>query len=601
MDRRTIIFVVLMTATFYAVNHFLFPSKAAPVATAPVVQTAIAPLMASAASPSKSSSNEMLYVIENKYQQLVVSSINGAIAEINLPFESKENPASVVKKIRVDTILETDYPQKDHFPAGPYQTYQGTFQSGSVDNYYPLLRRDVDPQFYAMATLTSDPESAKTLFKMTRLEKNVVQMEGTTNGTRITKTYTLPEDDSAAPYSFDMTIQVDGNGQDLSLTTGVPEVEIVSGSSTQSLKYRMTRNQKGAVEQMSLPKTATTVSSIVPDWIANSNGFFAVIIDPKSEMNSGFTAYKIPGGDVPTRLTIIDSQYNLYPAANYPGYDMRLQFKNNPGTYNFKVFAGPLSKNILEKNDAVYHGDYVAVMSFHGWFAFISEPFAKFLFFLMKIFYSIVHSWGFAIILLTIALRIMLYPLNAWSIKSTVKMQKLAPKLASLQERYKKDPKKAQMEIMGLYKENGVNPLGGCFPLLIQMPFLIGMFDLLKSTFELRGASFIPGWIDNLAAPDVVFTWHTPIWFFGSSFHLLPILLGATMFFQQRMSSTASKDPSKMTDQQKQQRFMGNIMTVVFTVLFYNFPSGLNIYWLSSMLLGILQQWWMTKKIKLNA
>ena len=243
----------------------------------------------------------------------------------------------------------------------------------------------------------------------------------------------------------------------------------------------------------------------------------------------------------------------------------------------------------------------VAVQSFHGWFAFISEPFAKFLFFLMKIFYSVVHSWGFAIILLTIALRLMLYPLNAWSIKSTVKMQKLAPKLSQLQERYKKDPKKAQVEIMGLYKEHGVNPLGGCFPLLIQMPFLIGMFDLLKSTFELRGASFIPGWIDNLAAPDVVFTWHTPIWFFGLSLHLLPILLGVAMFFQQRMSATVPKDPSKMTDQQKQQRFMGNIMTVVFTVLFYNFPSGLNIYWLSSMLLGILQQWWMTKKIRLNS
>lgn len=601
MDRRTIIFVVLMTAAFYGINHFLFPSK--PIATesvttvqAPVVQTT-APLQSGA----KASSDETLYVIENKYQQLVISNINGAIAEINLPFRSKENPDSVVRKIGVDTILEKEYPQKDRFPAGPYQTYQGAFQEGSVDNYYPLLRRNVDPRFYAMATLTSDPESASTIFKMTRLEKNVVQMEGGASGTRITKTYTLPEDDSRAPYSFDMTIQVDGNTEDLSLTTGVPEVEIVSGSSTQSLKYRMTRNQKGAVEQLSLPKTATTISSIVPDWIANSNGFFAVILHPQSEMHSGFTAYKIPGSEVPTRLTLIDSQYNLYPAGNYPGYDLRLPFKNNAGTYQFKVFAGPLATNILEKNDAVYNGDYVAVQSFHGWFAFISEPFAKFLFFLMKIFYSVVHSWGLAIILLTIALRIMLYPLNAWSIKSTIKMQKLAPKLAALQERYKKDPKKAQMEIMGLYKEHGVNPLGGCFPLLIQMPFLIGMFDLLKSTFELRGASFIPGWIDNLAAPDVVFSWHTPIWFFGSSFHLLPILLGVTMFIQQRMSGSAPKDPSKMTDQQKQQRFMGNIMTVVFTVLFYNFPSGLNIYWLSSMLLGILQQWWMTKKIKLTA
>ncbi|HEY5235061.1 MAG TPA: hypothetical protein VIJ14_02685, partial [Rhabdochlamydiaceae bacterium] len=329
MDKRTIIFVVLMTATFYAVNHFLFPSKPAAAAPAPIVQTAAASPIARTPSQAPSSSDEMLYVIQNKYQQLVVSSINGAIAEINLPFESKENPDSVVRKIRVDTILEKDYPKKDRYPAAAYQTHEGTFNEGTVDNFYPLLRRNVDPQFYAMATLTSDPASAATVFKMTKLEKNVIQMEGTTNGTRITKTYTLPEDESTAPYSFDMTIQVDGNSQDLSLTTGVPEVEIVSGSSTQSLKYRMTRNQKGAVEQLSLPKTATTVSSVVPDWIANSNGFFAIILDPQTEMSSGFTAYKIPGSDVPTRLTMIDSQYDLYPAANYPGYDMRLPFKNS--------------------------------------------------------------------------------------------------------------------------------------------------------------------------------------------------------------------------------------------------------------------------------
>jgi YidC/Oxa1 family membrane protein insertase len=597
MDRRTIIFVVLMTATFYLVNHFLFPSKPEPAAPTPVVQTT----QTVSTTSSKPVSTEMKYVIQNKYQQLVVSNINGAIAEINLPLQSQEHPDSVVRRIRIDTILEKEYPQDDHFPAGAYQTYQGSFNEGEVDNYYPLLRRNVDPQYYAMATLTNDPQSANTIFQMKRLEKNLIEMEGRTDGARITKTYTLPEDDSAAPYSFDVKVQVDGNAPGLSLATGVPEVEIVSGSSTQSLKYRMTRNQKGAVEQLSLPKTETTVSSVVPNWIANSNGFFAIIINPQTEINAGFTAYKIPGADVPTRLTVIDSEYNLYPANSYPGYDMRLPFKNQSGTYNFKVFAGPLAKSILEKNDAVYGGDYVAVQSFHGWFAFISEPFAKFLFFLMRIFYAVVHSWGFAIILLTIALRIMLYPLNAWSIKSTVKMQKLAPKLTALQERFKKDPKKAQMEIMGMYKEHGVNPLGGCFPLLIQMPFLIGMFDLLKTTFELRGASFIPGWIDNLAAPDVVFSWHTPIWFIGTSFHLLPILLGAAMFFQQRMSATASKDPKTMSDQQKQQRFMGNIMTIVFTVLFYNFPSGLNIYWLSSMLLGILQQSWMTKKIRLNS
>src|SRR5262249_815759 len=147
------------------------------------------------------------------------------------------------------------------------------------------------------------------------------------------------------------------------------------------------------------------------------------------------------------------------------------------------------------------------------------------------------------------------------------------------------------LEIMNLYRERGVNPVSGCFPLLIQMPFLIGMFDLLKSTFELRGASFIPGWIDDLPAPDVLFSWNRPLPLIGNQCHLLPILLGVVMVVQQRMMSTMPKDPSLWTEQQRQQRFMGNIMAVVFTVMFYSFPSGLNIYWLSSMLLGMLQQY----------
>lgn len=594
MDRRTIIFVILMTAVFYFVNHFFFPVKQAPQSQVEVAEKA------PPTTPPQNISGEERYVIQNAYQQIVVSNINGAVSEINLSLRSSEHPESVVRKIRADKILEKEYPNADRFPLGPYRTYQGSFDQGEIGGYYPLIRRHTAPQYYAFACMSENPQSAATVYKVIRLEKNLIELEGKTEQARITKTYKLPEDPSKVPYSFDLQIKIEGNGQGLMLTTGVPEVEIVSGSSTQSLKYRMTRNKKGVVEQLSLPKTSSTVSTVSPDWVANSNGFFAVILNPLTEMNPGFTSYFIPGTVVPTRLSVIDQEYQLYPPEKYPGYDMRMPLKAQEGTYSFHVFAGPLATSILEKNDEVYHGDFIATQTFFGWFSFISEPFAKFLFFLMKIFHAVIRSWGIAIIMLTIALRLMLYPLNAWSIKSTVKMQKLSPKLTALQERYKKDPKKAQAEIMNLYREHGVNPLGGCFPLLIQMPFLIGMFDLLKSTFELRGASFIPGWIDNLAAPDVIFTWKNPIWFFGNSFHFLPILLGVAMFFQQRMSGSTPKDPKLMTDQQKQQRMMGNVMTIVFTVLFYNFPSGLNIYWLSSMLLGILQQWWMTKRVKLG-
>lgn len=595
MDRRSIIFVILMTVTFFAINHFLFPPKHYPPTQTAVVSTETTP----EASPSRVSRNdETFYVIENGYQQLVISSINGALAEINLPLHSQENPQSVVRKIEADKILQEDYPQADFFPAGPYQTYQGFFNRGELGSYYPLLRRGALPAYYGLATTTSNPESANTIYKLKRLEKHLIELEGETGGVRLTKTYQLPDDSCTTPYTFDLTISSRENLSDLALSTGIPEVEIVSGSSSPSLKYRIKNSrQKESIEQISLPKKGVwTLPMAHPEWISNSNGFFAVLIDPLTEMGAGFSAVQVPGSVAPTRLSIIDAHQNRYPAANYPGYNLKIPFKNQGGIYQFRVYAGPLDSSMLDKNDVVFHANYSGMRSFHGWLSFISEPFAKFLFFLMKIFYAAVHSWGISIILLTMALRAMMYPLNAWSIRSTMKMQKISPKLTALQERHKKDPKKAQLEMMSLYKEHGVNPLGGCFPLLIQMPFLIGMFDLLKSTFELRGASFIPGWITNLTAPDVIFSWSTPLWLIGNSFHLLPVLLGAVMFLQQRMSAATPKNPKAMTDQQKQQKMMGNIMVVVFTVLFYNFPSGLNLYWLSSMLLAILQQWWMTKK-----
>lgn len=581
MDRRSIIFVIVMTACFYVINHFLFPSKPAPL---PEVTTMEKVLPAPAEVPA---SNEKYYVIENDFQQLVISSLNGALAEINLPI------GNVVKKIWADEETQ------EHFPAGPYQTSQGSFDKGSIGGYYPLLRRDVAPAYYGLATATSNPESASTPYTLIRLEKNLVEMEGITAGIPIRKIYKLPDEPCGTPYTFEYTVVSGANPMELSVSTGIPEVEIVSNSSSPLLQYRAINSKlKGFVEKVSLPKGSTSMTTVRPEWISNSNGFFSVLIDPLNEMGLGFTASQIPGTSAPTRLTMIDPQENRFPAASYPGYDLRLPFKNQTGEYKFRIFAGPLSSSVLESNDAVFDQNYKGMQTFHGWFSFISEPFAKFLFFLMKIFYAACHSWGFSIILLTVALRAMMYPLNAWSIRSTMKMQKLSPKLSQLQERYKKDPKKAQAEMMAMYKEHGVNPLGGCFPLLLQMPFLIGMFDLLKSTFELRGVPFIPGWINNLTAPDVVFTWNTPIWFIGNAFHLLPILLGVVMFWQQKVSSTTPKNPKTMTDQQKQQKMMGNIMVIVFTVLFYHFPSGLNIYWLSSMLLAILQQWWMTKRGK---
>lgn len=565
---------------------------------------------------------ETFYVLENEYQQLVFSSKGGALIEINLPFETEKNQNSVVKEIEFDKEIQEDHPYNARFPLQAYYTpgssANGPFvenSKGKLGGYYPFLRRDliqkgpkpsvrVLPELYALNIVSKYPELAELNFRVTHFDSSKIVFEAVQSNRKITKTYAFDEEKNA-PYIVNLSINIEGDARGLWLTTGVPEVEWISNAPAPALKYRQTRKGKVEVNNLDKPKDSLTMSTVAPDWICNSNGFFGMIIDPLTPIDDGLRAQYIDGVEMPSRLVLVGEEHERFKAASLPGYVMMLPLNSKGGTMNFRIFAGPFADKTLNAVDKIYsdpttgyNPDYKGSQTFHGWFSFISAPFSKFLFILMKFFHHLTGSWGFSIILLTVALRIMLYPLNAWSTKSMLKMQQLQPEVQAIQEKYKNDPKKAQLEVTSLYMSRGVNPVSGCFPMLIQLPFLIGMFDLLKSTFELRGAPFIPGWINNLAAPDVLFSWETPIFFIGNQFHLLPILLGAVMFMQQRLMSTGPKDPNLMTEQQRQQRTMGTMMTVVFSIMFYHFPSGLNIYWLSSMLLGILQQWWTQKSFK---
>lgn len=635
MDKRTILFVLTFTFVLFGINIYFDNQRQEELRqweaqqkvkkeAQPKIIPQEAPKIEEAPAVSSKKSEEQYYVLETPYQQLVFSNYGGALAEINLPFRTKENEKSVVREIEFDRDMVENHPYNARFPAHSYYTPATTKDGqhekhleGKLGGYYPLLRRDliqddksksvhIPPRYYATNIVSEFPEVAEMVYEVKTFESNKIVFEATQSHRRVTKTYTIDtSNDSDVPYCLNLTIKIDGDSRGLWLSSGVPEIEIFSGAPAPALKYRITRHNKPDVEDIEIPQETLTVTSVYPDWLCNSNGFLGFILDPLKKMDPGYRAQFVPGTVVPSRLVEIEKDNNRFKAQEMPGYTVMLPLKSDGGVMEFRVFGGPFGESVLKSIDKTYtdpatgqNPDYIACQTFHGWFSFISEPFAKFLFILMKTFYQFTGSWGFSIILLTIALRIMMYPLNAWSSKSMLKMQQIAPEAAAIQERHKKDPKLAQIELMNLYRERGINPMSGCFPMLIQMPFLIGMFDLLKSTFELRGASFIPGWIDNLTAPDVLFTWSTPIFFIGNQFHLLPILLGGVMFLQQRFMSSAPKDPSQMTDQQRQQKAMGTIMSVVFTLMFYNFPSGLNIYWLSSMLLGILQQWWTAKRMK---
>lgn len=562
-----------------------------------------------------SDTSESFYVLETDVQQLVFSTRGGALAEINLPLQTSKDSKSLIKETDIDRQIVKDSPQNAHFPLHPYISGKTSDKEveGSLGGYYPLLRRpvmnadgtqktDVPPQYYAL-NIVSDLDETPTNYRVQSYTDRMIQFEGSDGRRRIVKTYTIPED-RKGPYCFDLEIQIDGDANGLWLSSGVPDVELVGGSYAPQLKYQLRTNRGNDVEEVKLPKEGAFTDSMKnPYWISNCNGFLGLIMDPLTPTPNGYKIQKVNGQTIPTRLSSIDSPHHLYPAANYPGYMTFLPLKS--GTTQFRIFAGPYDESLLKELDNLYseptknyNPEYKEAISMQGWFSFISQPFAKFLFLLMRIFYAVTHSWAISIILLTIALRAMMYPLNNWSIRSVVKTQQLAPKVKALKERYKNDPMRVHREQMALYKEAGINPMSGCLPMLLQIPFLMGMFYMLKSSFPLRGAPFIHGWIDDLSTPDVLFSWGTPIWLIGNEFHLLPILTGLVMFLQGKMTQKFPKDPKLLTDEQKKQKMMGTMMAVLFTVMFYNVSSGLNIYFMFSTLLGILQQKFLMKKMQ---
>jgi YidC/Oxa1 family membrane protein insertase len=199
----------------------------------------------------------------------------------------------------------------------------------------------------------------------------------------------------------------------------------------------------------------------------------------------------------------------------------------------------------------------------YGWLWFIAQPLYK----LLTFFHSIVGNWGVAIILITFTVKGLLYPLTKAQYTSMAKMRLLQPKMAALREKYGDDRQKMSQGMMELYKKEKVNPLGGCFPILLQMPIFIALYWSLMESVELRHAPFF-GWITDLSVQD--------------PFYILPILMGVSMFFIQKMSPTTVADPMQAKIMQ--------FMPVIFTVFFLWFPAGLVLYWLMSNVVTLIQQ-----------
>ena len=307
----------------------------------------------------------------------------------------------------------------------------------------------------------------------------------------------------------------------------------------------------------------------VVDWVATRNKYFAVALIPGQPVSSG--AY-------------LEGTHKIMPdngATEIYSIALKMPFTGNAEeNCSFKVFLGPLDLGLLRSYDA----NVESIMSL-GW-AWVIRPIAEYIMLpLFNVIHLAIPNWGIVIIVFSMLIKIALHPLTRTQMKSMKKMQALQPLMDEVREKYKDDPQKMNQAIMNLYKEYGVNPAGGCLPLLLQLPILYALYSVFRANIELRQASFV-WWITDLSVPDIAVSlpFHIPL--FGvKDLSGIALIMGVSMFVQQKMTV---KDP--------RQKMMIWMMPIMMTLIFNSLPSGLNLYYTVFNILAIIQQVFVNKQ-----
>ena len=310
------------------------------------------------------------------------------------------------------------------------------------------------------------------------------------------------------------------------------------------------------------------------DWVGVRDKYFTAIITPQDP--NGIDGAYFQGSGYHTENNGVREFYNV--RLTVPFRNTQVEKKS------FSLYIGPVDYEILKG----YNAHMEKIVEFGSFFGlkFIIRPIAEYVLLpLFNFLHSFIPNFGFVIILFSLIIKFVLYPLTKTSLQSMKKMQMLAPKIAEIKEKYKDDQAKVQKETMNLYRVYGINPAGGCLPLVLQMPIFIAMWGLFQVSVELRQQPFM-FWIHDLSRPDVVMVLPFKLPIFGiDQISGLAILMGITQFIQTKMTT---KDPSQMA--------MVYVMPVMFTLMFMSLPSGLNLYYFMFNLFSIVQQYYINQK-----
>jgi YidC/Oxa1 family membrane protein insertase len=381
---------------------------------------------------------------------------------------------------------------------------------------------------------------------------------------RLVKAFVFPPD----TYSFDMHVVVRNTG-DASLDLGagrssytidwLPGIE----SSETNTKYdelvgvHLVEKNFGQKAIRKLKETREFSENLT--WIGLKRKYFFVAMEPLAGLLSATME------PLERKAELVDIKLDMGPIRVQPGA---------AAAQSVRLSVGPMLKDVLTSLGP----GFGQILNF-GFFDLFAKPLVVALLW----FNDYVQNYGLAIILLTIVVRVGLFPLNQKSYRSMKEMQALQPLVTELREKHKKNPQEMNKKMMELYRAHKVNPMGGCLPIAFQMPVFIALFQALKYAVELRGAHFL--WIVDLSEPDRLFTLTVPI---NLSVNLLPLLVIVAMLVQQKMTPMAG---AQSEGQQKMMQYM----PVIFGFLFYSMPSGLTVYFLVSTVLGLVQQYFVQK------
>lgn len=390
------------------------------------------------------------------------------------------------------------------------------------------------------------------VFKQQNQDKDSIAFVYEDQSRRIIKKYTFPKDNN----TIDLEIQI-------SNLTSVPlqlDPQLVLGRLDLSAKNPQSRYQdvflgnKEKTMHLSAGKDSTWPEI---KFVGLRDQYFCAIIEPKNISSSAYVK-KISSQETEVGILLNDSSLKA----------------NAQIGHSFRIYLGPQDLKTINAANPEW-----SAIIYYGTFDFIAQLLLQ----LLGFFYSLVHNWGLAIIILSVAVYFILFPLSIKQMRSMKEMQLLQPKIEALRKEHKDNPQRMNKEIMELYKEHKVNPLGGCLPLLLQMPIFFALYQALIRSVSLRGAHFL--WIKDLSSPDQAFVLKNSIPFLGNQINILPILMAIGMFVQQKISMAKATGEAA-----QQQQIMSIIMPIMFGVIFYQMPSGLVLYWFINSLFMLAYQ-----------